>query len=141
MQRVRSASVAVAGEVVGAIGPGLCVLLGVTHGDGEAQAQAMARRLWQLRIFEDESGRINRSAAELGLEVLVVSQFSLYADTSRGRRPSFVAAAGSDVAAPLVEGVVAALRDLGAEVATGVFGADMTLALVNEGPLTVTVET
>lgn len=141
MQRVRSASVAVAGEVVGAIGPGLCVLLGVTHGDGEAQAQAMARRLWQLRIFEDESGRINRSAAELGLEVLVVSQFSLYADTSRGRRPSFVAAAGPDVAAPLVEGVVAALRDLGAEVATGVFGADMTLALVNEGPLTVTVET
>lgn len=141
MQRVRSASVAVAGEVVGAIGPGLCVLLGVTHGDGEAQAQAMARRLWQLRIFEDESGRINRSAAELGLEVLVVSQFSLYADTSRGRRPSFVAAAGPDVAAPLVEGVVAALRDLGAEVATGVFGADMTLALVNEGPLTVTVDT
>jgi D-tyrosyl-tRNA(Tyr) deacylase len=140
-QRVSSASVEVAGEVVGAIGAGLCVFVGVAHGDGGADSARLARRLWNLRIFEDEKGMANLSAAELGLEILVISQFTLYADTSKGRRPSFVRAAGPDHAEVLVAGVVDELRRLGARVATGRFRAEMRVELVNDGPFTVLLET
>jgi D-aminoacyl-tRNA deacylase len=141
VQRVSEAQVSVGGTVVGRIGRGLCVLLAATHADTPASADRMAERLWYLRIFPDDSGRINRSASDLGLAVLVVSQFSLYADTSRGRRPSFVAAAPPEQAEPLIDRVAGRLRDLGAEVATGRFRAEMAVALVNDGPLTVTVDT
>ena len=140
VQRVSQAAVDVDGERVGAIGAGLCVLVGVTHDDGPADAERLAGRLWHLRIFEDEDGKLNRSAAELGLAVLVVSQFSLYADTSRGRRPSFIAAARPEQAEPLIEHLVAHLRGLGAAVQTGRFRADMAVSLVNDGPLTVTLD-
>jgi D-tyrosyl-tRNA(Tyr) deacylase len=138
---VSEASVSVDGTVIGRIGAGLCVLVGVTHTDTVAAADRMAERLFHLRVFSDGEGRINRSAAVEGAEIMVVSQFSLYADTSRGRRPSFVAAARPEQAEPLVECLVEALRGLGAVVATGRFRADMAVALVNDGPLTVTVET
>ena len=141
VQRVTEASVTVEGEVVGRIGAGLCVLVGVTHADQQADAARLASRLWHLRIFEDADGKLNRSAADDGRAVLVVSQFSLYADTSRGRRPSFVAAARPEQAEPLVEQLVAELKALGAQVETGRFGADMAVALVNDGPLTVSLET
>lgn len=140
VQRVSQAAVDVDGERVGAIGAGLCVLVGVTHDDGPADAERLAGQLWHLRIFEDEDGKLNRSAAELGLGVLVVSQFSLYADTGRGRRPSFVAAARPEQAEPLIEHLVAHLRGLGAAVQTGRFRADMAVSLVNDGPLTVTLD-
>jgi D-tyrosyl-tRNA(Tyr) deacylase len=140
VQRVSSASVAVDGELVGSIGPGLCVLVGVSRADDEDGAKRMAERLWHLRVFEDVEGRMNRSAAELGYELLVVSQFTLYADTARGRRPSFVGAAPSAQAEPVVDAVVAELRALGAPVATGRFGARMALALVNDGPVTLILD-
>jgi D-tyrosyl-tRNA(Tyr) deacylase len=141
VQRVSSASVSVEGEEVGAIGEGLCVLVGATHGDDSVRGRRLAERIWQLRIFPDAEGRMNLSAAELSLPVLVISQFTLYADTTRGRRPSFVAAAPGEEAEPLVEELVAAFRDLGARVETGRFGAHMRVALVNDGPLTFTLET
>jgi D-tyrosyl-tRNA(Tyr) deacylase len=140
VQRVTSASVTVAGEVVGAIGPGLCVLVGVTHEDDRAAADRLAEKLWHLRVFEDEAGRTNLSAAELGREILAVSQFTLYADTSRGRRPSFVAAAGPAQAEPVIEHLRSALEHLGARVATGVFRAEMAETLTNEGPFTVLLD-
>ena len=127
--------------MVGAIGPGLCALVGVTHDDNEASAAAMARRLWTLRIFEDDSGLTNRSAEDLGHEVMVVSQFTLYADTSKGRRPSFIRAARPEQAEPLVSAVLTSLQALGARTAAGRFGASMTLGLVNDGPFTVLLET
>ena len=135
VQRVTSASVTVADEVVGEIGEGLLVLLGVTHDDGLAGAQTMARKLHELRILRGE-----RSCAETGAGLLVVSQFTLYGDTRKGRRPSWTAAAPGPVAEPLVDAVVAALRERGATVATGRFGADMSVALVNDGPVTVLLE-
>jgi D-tyrosyl-tRNA(Tyr) deacylase len=138
---VSQASVSAEGQVLGAIGPGLLVLVGVGRQDGPAQADRLAERLWQLRIFEDHEGRPNLSAADLGLPLLVVSQFTLCADTSRGRRPSFAPAAPAEQAKPLVERVVTQLRALGAEVATGRFGATMSVILVNEGPFTVLLET
>jgi D-tyrosyl-tRNA(Tyr) deacylase len=141
VQRVSSASVAVDGEVVGAIGRGLCAFVGVTHSDDRAAAERMAERLWHLRIFEDAAGQVNLSAAELGLELIVVSQFTLYADTARGRRPSFTEAARPDQAEPLVASVVAALRNLGARTATGRFRAAMAVELVNDGPFTLLLET
>jgi D-tyrosyl-tRNA(Tyr) deacylase len=141
VQRVSEASVDVGSERIGSIGAGLCVLVGVTHTDDEADARRLAERLWHLRIFEDDDGKLNRSAAECGLALLVISQFSLYADTTRGRRPSFVGAARPAHAAPLVECLVESLRALGAHVETGRFGADMAVSLVNDGPLTVTLET
>ena len=141
VQRVSEATVTVGPEEVGRIGPGLCALVGVTHDDTEADAERMAERLWNLRVFADEAGRINRSAAELGLAVLVVSQFSVYADTSRGRRPSFVAAARPEQAEPLIDALTDRLRARGAEVATGRFRADMAVALINDGPLTLTLDT
>jgi D-tyrosyl-tRNA(Tyr) deacylase len=132
--------VSVGDETVGTIGAGLCAFIGVTHPDDVAIAEHMARRLWALRIFADEGGLTNRSAADLDLEVLVVSQFTLYADTSRGRRPSFVQAAPPAQAEPLVEVVAATLRSLGATVASGRFGAAMQVTLVNDGPFTVLLD-
>jgi D-tyrosyl-tRNA(Tyr) deacylase len=135
VQRVTSASVEVDGATVGEIGAGLLVLLGVTHEDGSAQVAAMARKLHELRVLRDE-----RSCADTGAPLLVVSQFTLYADTRKGRRPSWNAAAPGEVAEPVVEAVVTALRERGATVVTGVFGADMAVSLVNDGPVTVLLE-
>ncbi len=135
VQRVTEASVTVDGRVAGSIGAGLCVLVGVTHDDTEGQADRLAAKVHELRILREE-----RSAAEAGAPLLVVSQFTLYGDTRKGRRPTWNAAAPGPVAEPLVERVVQALRGRGAHVETGVFGADMRLALVNDGPVTVLVE-
>jgi D-aminoacyl-tRNA deacylase len=135
VQRVTSAGVSVAGEVIAEIGAGLVVLVGVTHDDNPEKAETLARKVHELRIMPGD-----RSVADLGAEVLVISQFTLYADTRKGRRPSWSAAAPAAVAEPLVEAVVAALRSRGARVATGRFGAHMTLSLVNDGPVTVPVE-
>ena len=140
VQRVTSARVTVAGEVVGEIGPGLCALVGVTHTDEEPNAHRLATRLAGLRVFDDEAGTMNRSVADVGGGVLVVSQFTLYGDTTRGRRPSWTAAAPGDVAEPLVTTVASALRDHGADVATGRFGADMRVELACDGPVTVLLE-
>ena len=140
VQRVSRAVVRVDDETVGQIGTGLCVLVGVTHADGPAEAKRMAAKLAGLRLFDDDAGVMNRSVVEAGGGVLVVSQFTLYGDTSGGRRPSWTAASPSDHARPMVEGVVAGLRDLGLHVATGSFGADMAVELVNDGPVTVLVE-
>lgn len=140
VQRVTRASVTVDGEVVGAIGPGLCAFVGVTHADGPAEAAELARKLWHLRIFPDAEDRMDRPVADVGGEVLVVSQFTLYGSTARGRRPSWVAAAGPDHAEPLIDQVVAELQALGATVATGRFRADMAVELVNDGPVTLLVE-
>jgi D-tyrosyl-tRNA(Tyr) deacylase len=136
VQRVSSASVAVAGETVGAIDSGLLVLIGVTHDDGPAQAEVLARKVHGLRILRDE-----RSVADSpDARVLVVSQFTLYGDARKGRRPTWAAAAPGSVAEPLVNAFVAALRGLGAEVQTGIFGADMRVHLINDGPITLLLE-
>jgi D-tyrosyl-tRNA(Tyr) deacylase len=141
VQRVVWARVTIAGDVVGSIdGPGLCVLVGATHSDTPATARLLAARLWNLRILADEDGRMNRSAAELDAPLLVVSQFTLHGDTSKGRRPSFMAAAPGPIAEPLVDLVVTELRALGATVATGRFGADMLVELGNDGPVTILLE-
>jgi D-tyrosyl-tRNA(Tyr) deacylase len=140
VQRVTSADVTVEGSRVAAIGPGLCVLLAVTHDDDADRARRMADKVWHLRILADDAGVMNRSASETGGEIMVVSQFTLYGDTSRGRRPSWVAAARPEQAEPLVDAVVDELRVLGATVATGRFGADMQLALVNDGPVTLIID-
>jgi D-aminoacyl-tRNA deacylase len=136
LQRVSEASVVVDGAVVGAIDrPGLCVLVGVTHDDTEDVAARMAVKIHELRVLHDE-----RSAAETGAPLLVVSQFTLYGDARKGRRPTWNAAAPGPVAEPLVDHLVAVLRGRGAEVATGRFGARMRLALVNDGPVTLLLE-
>ena len=135
VSRVLSASVTVEDAVVGDIGPGLLVLLGVTYSDTPATATTMARKVHELRILREE-----RSAAEVGAPLLVISQFTLYGDTRKGRRPSWVAAAPGPVASPLVDAVVAELRSRGAPVRTGVFGASMQVASVNDGPFTVLLE-
>jgi D-tyrosyl-tRNA(Tyr) deacylase len=136
VQRVSSARVTPGG----AIGAGLCVLLGVADGDTEAGADRLARRVARLRIFENEQGRFNRSLLDTGGEVLVVSQFTLIADLTKGNRPSFAAAAAPEVAEPLYERFGGALRDLGVSVQTGVFGARMRLELVNDGPVTIVLD-
>jgi D-aminoacyl-tRNA deacylase len=138
VQRVTSAAVTVGGAVVGAIEPdgqGLLALVGVTHDDNADKAQRMAEKLWRLRILDEE-----KSAADVGAPILVVSQFTLYANTAKGRRPTWNAAASGAVAEPLVDSFADALRRLGAHVETGVFGADMKVALVNDGPVTVSLE-
>jgi D-aminoacyl-tRNA deacylase len=136
VQRVTRASVTVDGRVVGALpGPGLVVLVGVTHDDGPAQVELIARKVAELRILRDE-----RSAVDAGAPVLVVSQFTLYGDTRKGRRPTWNAAAPGPVAEPLVDAVVEALRARGLTVASGVFGADMAVELVNDGPVTILLE-
>jgi len=141
VQRAAWARVSVAGEVVGSLErPGLVVLLGVTHADSEDAAQAMASKLWSLRIMPDADGRMNLSAADVDAGLLVISQFTLYGDVSKGRRPSFAAAAPGPVAEPLVDRVVENLRGFGATVDTGCFGADMVLELANDGPVTLIVE-
>lgn len=140
VQRVSHASVRVDGEVVGEVGRGLLVLVGVTHDDDEAVAARLAEKVLNLRIFPDEEGVMNRSTLETDGEVLVVSQFTLYGDTSRGRRPSWIAAARPEVAEPLVQRFATALREAGATVAEGHFGAHMEVALTNDGPVTLLVE-
>ena len=140
VQRVTRATVRVDGAVVGSIGAGLCVLIGVTHDDDEARARRLADKLWNLRVLDDGDGVMNRSLAERGGAVLVVSQFTLYGDTSRGRRPSWVGAARPEQAEPLIDVVVSELRDLGAEVATGRFRAHMLVELENDGPVTLTID-
>ncbi len=140
VQRVSRASVTVDEEVIGAIGQGLCVLVGVTHDDTEAMAVKLAERLWKLRIFTDDEDKMNLSVADIGGTVLIISQFTLYADTRKGNRPSYIDAARPETAQPLIERVVAHLRTLGAPVETGSFGAHMVVDLVNDGPVTVSLE-
>ena len=138
VQRVSSATVSVDQQVVGSIRPehqGLLAFVGVTHDDDVAKSHRLAEKLWQLRILDDQ-----RSASDIGAPIVVVSQFTLYADTAKGRRPSWNAAAPGSVAEPLVDDFVQALRELGAEVQTGIFGADMKVELVNDGPVTVLLE-
>jgi D-tyrosyl-tRNA(Tyr) deacylase len=138
VQRVTSASVTVDGVVVGAIesdGQGLLALVGVTHDDDVGKAQRLAEKLWRLRILDEE-----RSAADVNAPILVISQFTLYANTTKGRRPTWNAAAAGAVAEPLVNAFADALRALGAHVETGVFGAHMAVELVNDGPVTVQLE-
>ena len=141
IQRGSEAAVRVDDRVVGEIGPGLLLLVGVTDGDTEAEATFLANKVANLRIFEDEEGKMNRSALELGLSALVVSQFTLYADTRKGRRPSFIRAAAPEVASPLVDRLAQQLRELGLTVATGEFGAHMHVSLVNDGPVTIWLDT
>ncbi|HKA02771.1 MAG TPA: D-aminoacyl-tRNA deacylase [Acidimicrobiales bacterium] len=142
VQRVSRARVTVdrGRTPVADIGAGLCVLVGVTHDDSPERAAKLAERIWNLRIMDDEQGVMNLSVAETTHAVLVVSQFTLYGDTSRGRRPSWLAAAPPEVAEPLVQEVVDELRRLGAEVATGRFRAEMAVELVNDGPVTILLE-
>jgi len=140
LQRVTQASVRVAGEEVGAIGPGLLVFLGVEPDDGDAEVDWLAAKVLALRIFPDADKPMNRSVTDLEGELLVVSQFTLAADTSRGNRPGFSSAAAPELAEKLYESFVGALRDRGAGVATGRFGADMQVALVNDGPVTFLLE-
>ncbi|WP_460355527.1 D-aminoacyl-tRNA deacylase [Actinoallomurus acanthiterrae] len=140
VQRVSQASVTVEGRVVGAIDePGLLALVGVTHDDTPERAKKLAAKLWGLRVFDGAEGP-EASCSDLGAPLLVISQFTLYGDTRKGRRPSWIAAAPGPVAEPLVDEVVAELRRLGAHVETGVFGADMKVALVNDGPITLILE-
>ena len=128
------------GEDVGSIGPWLCVLVVVTHSDGPDQARKLASKLWNLRIMDDEHGVMNRSVADTTRQLLVVSQFTLYGDTSGGRRPSWINAARPESAEPLVETVAEELRLLGATVSTGRFRTDMHVELVNDGPVTLMLE-
>jgi D-tyrosyl-tRNA(Tyr) deacylase len=140
VQRVTEARVRVDGEVVGEIGPGICALIGVTHDDTDGDARALAEKIWHLRIFDDDQGTMNVPVASVGGAVLVVSQFTLYGDTRRGRRPSWIAAAAPEQAEPLLEALAARLAELGATVATGRFRADMAVELVNDGPVTLLLE-
>ena len=144
VQRVSEASVSVLSdgefEVVGAIGQGLCVFVGVTHDDTDAQAKKLADKIWGLRVIDDDNGVMNRSIAEAGGEVLVVSQFTLYGDTSGGRRPSWINAARPEHAEPLVQAVVDHLRASGAVVATGRFRTEMQVSLINDGPVTLMLQ-
>jgi D-tyrosyl-tRNA(Tyr) deacylase len=145
VQRVLQASVTIAsgdaaGEVVGSIGRGLCVLVGVTHDDTEANARKLADKIWGLRVIDDDNGVMNRSIADTGGEVLIISQFTLYGDTSGGRRPSWIKAARPEHAEPLVQLVVDHLRAAGATVATGRFRTEMAVSLINDGPVTLLLE-
>jgi D-aminoacyl-tRNA deacylase len=140
VQRVSRARVRVGGETVGEIGMGLLALVGVTHADGPGEADRLAAKLANLRLFDDDRGVMNRSVLEAGGGVLVVSQFTLYGETSRGRRPSWSAAAPGAHAEPLVERVVTRVRSYGVPVGTGRFGAHMEVELVNDGPVTVLAE-
>ena len=141
LTRVKSASVAVDGKTIGQIGQGFLILLGITHEDTEAQAVKLADKLVGLRIFEDEDGKMNRGLETVGGEILVVSQFTLYGNCRKGRRPDFLAAARPEVAIPLYEKFVALCREKGFHTETGEFGADMLVQSVNDGPLTLIVDT
>lgn len=140
VQRVASARVEVEGKIVGEIGPGILIFLGVGEGDTEAQADTLARKISKLRIFSDENGKMNRSVRDAGNAALVVSQFTLYADTSRGNRPSYIQAAAPEHAARLYRAFSDRLKVAGLEVANGVFGADMQVSLQNNGPVTLWLE-
>lgn len=140
IQRVTRASVTVDGRVVGRIERGFVVLLGITHADGRAEADWVAAKIAGLRVFDDEAGKMNRSLADVGGALLVVSQFTLYGDARKGRRPSFTDAAAPEMAEPLVDYFVEGLRDAGFSVATGVFGAHMDVEIHNDGPVTMLIE-
>jgi D-tyrosyl-tRNA(Tyr) deacylase len=140
LQRVLHARVSVEGSLRGEIGPGLVVLLGVAHGDGEEDAERFAGKVARLRVFEDDTGRFDRSLLATGGAALVVSQFTLLADTTKGNRPSFTSAAPSTHAEPVYESFCAALRGLGVPVETGEFGARMEVELLNDGPVTIVLE-
>ena len=141
IQRVREASVTVGDGRIAAIGPGLLVLLCVEHGDGEREAVLIARKIAQLRIFEDQAGKMNRSVIDIGGEALVVSQFTLAADLRRGNRPGFSGAADPAQAIPLYENTCSRIAGFGVPVQTGTFGASMAVALVNDGPVTIWMDT
>jgi D-tyrosyl-tRNA(Tyr) deacylase len=140
VQRVTRAAVRVDGETVGEIGPGLCVLVGVTHDDTEAEADKLAAKVHDLRLFADDDGVMNRSLGETGGAALVVSQFTLYGDARKGRRPSWAAAAPPEQAEPLIDRFVRVLRERGTTVETGRFRAEMAVELVNDGPVTLLLE-
>jgi len=140
IQRVSRAAVTVDGRRVAEIGPGVVILVGVGPGDGEQQARYLAEKIANLRIFEDEAGKINRSLLEMGGAALVVSQFTLYADTRKGRRPSFTDAAPPEIAGPLVERFAALLEEQGVPTRTGEFGAHMLVEIANDGPVTIWME-
>ena len=140
VQRVREASVTVDDQVVGAIGTGLMVLIGVTHSADESDARYLAQKIATLRIFEDAAGKFNRSALDVGASALVVSQFTLYANTRRGRRPDFIDAARPEIAEPLIARFVALLREQGLRVETGIFQAHMLVKIFNDGPVTVIID-
>ncbi|MDQ3426192.1 MAG: D-aminoacyl-tRNA deacylase [Gemmatimonadota bacterium] len=140
LQRVSAASVAIDGRVAGAVGRGFCLLVGFTHTDTPAEVDWMAEKIAGLRLFSDAEGKMNLGLREVGGAVLVVSQFTLYGDASKGRRPSFTDAARPDVAIPLYQRFVAGLRARGLEVATGEFGADMQVAIQNDGPVTLILD-
>lgn len=142
LQRVSRGSVTVEGQIVGAIEQGYVALVGVTHSDTESEAELLARKTAQLRVFEDEMGKMNLSIQEVGGGVLVISQFTLYADARKGRRPSFIDAARPEQASPLVDFYAARLRDYGVtRVETGVFGAMMLVEILNDGPVTIILDT
>ena len=140
VQRVRSGKVTVNGNITAQIGRGLVILLGIGHGDSGEQARFLAEKIATLRIFEDQQGKTNLSALDVGGEAIVVSQFTLYADTHKGRRPSFTDAALPEVAAPLVEQFATSLRDQGIPTQTGIFGAHMLVEIQNDGPVTIWLE-
>ena len=142
LQRVQQGHVTVAHEIVGQIGPGYVILLGVTHQDGEAEVSRLAEKTVHLRVFEDVQGKMNRSLLDVDGEVLVVSQFTLFAETKKGRRPSFTQAASPEIAEPLVEEFATRLEQLGVKkVAAGVFGAAMQVHIQNDGPVTILLDT
>ncbi len=140
LQRVSSASVSVEDRTIASIGTGFLILLGVAHGDEETAAAYLAKKIAHLRVFEDEAGKMNRSLLDVGGAALVVSQFTLYADTRKGRRPAFVKAAPPEVARPLVDFLAGQLAAFGIPVQTGEFGAHMKVALLNDGPVTILME-
>jgi D-aminoacyl-tRNA deacylase len=140
LQRVSAASVTIDGRVAGAIGAGFCLLVGFTHADTVAQVDWMAEKVAGLRLFSDSEGKMNLGLQETGGAVLVVSQFTLYGDAAKGRRPSFIDAARPEIAIPLYERFIGALRDRGLEVATGEFGADMQVSIENDGPVTLILD-
>ncbi len=140
IQRVKEASVSVDNQIVGSIAAGLVILLGVTHSDDETDAKILAQKIAALRIFEDEAGKFNLSALDIGASALVVSQFTLYADTRRGRRPDFIDAARPEAAEPLIEKFVSFLREQGLHVETGKFQARMLVKIFNDGPVTIIID-
>lgn len=140
LQRVKSGRVLVAGHAIAEIGKGLVILLGIGPSDGEAQARTLSEKIAHLRIFEDEQGKMNRSLLDVGGQAMVVSQFTLFADTRKGRRPSFVEAAPPEVARPLVQRFAELLRELGVPTQTGEFAAHMLVEIANDGPVTIWLE-
>jgi D-aminoacyl-tRNA deacylase len=140
IQRVTEASVSVGDHIIASIGAGLAILIGVTHDDNEADSKFLAQKIATLRIFEDQSGKFNLSALDVGASALVVSQFTLYADTRRGRRPDFIEAARPEVAEPLIDKFVSFLRDQGLQVKTGKFQAHMLVKIFNDGPVTIILD-